>query len=116
VNVPDIQTRHIINKSTKKFAEIFSKGSIGELRKDVHNAGRYNYPTNKVNVDFIPYLVTILDSVNDEIIKEANDDLEEKIDDLVKNGLSRNIAIPTKFVNTINYRDSIINNIAVRCD
>lgn len=115
LNVPDIQTRHVINKSTKKFAEIFSKWSIGELRKDVHNAGRYNYPTNKVNVDFIPYLVTILDSVNDEIIKEANDDLEEKIDELVKNGLSRNIAIPTKFVNTIDYRDSIINIIPKTC-
>ena len=115
LNIPDIQTRHIINKSTKKFAEIFSKWSIGELRKDVHNAWRYNYPTNKVNVDFIPYLVTILDSVNDEIIKEANDDLEDKIDELVKNGLSRDIAIPTKFVNTIDYRDSIINTIPKTC-
>jgi hypothetical protein len=56
-----------------------------------------------------------LDSVNDEIIKEANDDLEDKIDDLVKNGLSRNIAIPTKFVNTIDYRDSIINVIPKTC-
>ena len=116
LNVPDIQTRHVINKATKQFAEIFSQWSIWELRKNVHNAWRYNYPTNKVNVDFIPYLITILDWVNDEIIKEANDDLEEKIDDLIKNGLSRDIAIPTKFVNTIDYRDSIINEKAVTCD
>jgi hypothetical protein len=60
-------------------------------------------------------LVTILDSVNDEIIKEANDDLEEKIDELVRIGLSRDIAIPTKFVNTIDYRDSIINVIPKTC-
>jgi len=66
-------------------------------------------------VDFIPYLITILDSVNDEIIKEANDDLEEKIDDLIINGFSRDIAIPTKFVNKINYRDSIINIIPNTC-
>jgi hypothetical protein len=31
-------------------------------------------------------------------------------------GLSRDIAIPTKFVNTIDYRDSIINEKAVTCD
>jgi hypothetical protein len=36
--VPDIQSRHIINKTTKKFIEIFSKGSIGQLRKNVYNA------------------------------------------------------------------------------
>jgi hypothetical protein len=37
-NVPDIQSRYIINNSIKKFLEIFSKGSISELRQNVYNA------------------------------------------------------------------------------
>jgi hypothetical protein len=96
LNVPDIQIRHIINKSTKKFVEIFSKWSIGELRKNVNNAWRYNYSWNKVNADFIPYLITILDSVNDEIIKEANDDFELQIDQKVDTELQNDIYIPYK--------------------
>ncbi|MDA7494827.1 hypothetical protein N8455_00635, partial [Candidatus Gracilibacteria bacterium] len=95
-NIPDIQTRHIINKVTKKFAEIFSKGSIGELRKNVHNAGRYNGANNSVNVDFIPYLVTILDSVHDEIIKEVSDEMEEEINVKVISELQKNIHLPVK--------------------
>ena len=94
--VPDIQTRHIINKTTKKFVEIFSKWSIWELRKNVYNAGRYNYNGNDVNVDFIPYLITLLDSVNDEIVKEAIVDLEEKIDEKVETQLQKDIYIPYK--------------------
>jgi hypothetical protein len=39
---PDIQTRHIIEKITKNLIEIFSKGTTGDFRTDVHNAGRYN--------------------------------------------------------------------------
>jgi hypothetical protein len=38
-----------------------------------------------VNVDLIPYLVTVLDIVNDGIIQEVNNELEFKIDNLVKN-------------------------------
>ena len=94
--VPDIQTRHIINKTTKKFVEIFSKWSIWELRKNVYNAGRYNYNGNDVNVDFIPYLITLLDSVNDEIVKEAIVDLEKKIDEKVETQLQKDIYIPYK--------------------
>ncbi len=95
-NVPDIQSRYIINNSVKSFVEIFSKWSIGELRKNVYNAWRYNYGQD-VNVDFAPYLITVLDVLNDEIIKDFSDDLEEKIDELVMNWLSRDIAIPTTY-------------------
>jgi hypothetical protein len=42
----------------------------------------------------IPYLITVLDLVNDSIIKDVNTEVENNIDDLVKDGLSRNIAIP----------------------
>ncbi len=95
-NVPDIQSRYIINNSIKSFVETFSKWAIWELRKNVYNAGRYNY-WQEVNVDFIPYLITILDVLNDEIIKDFNDDFENQIDELVKNWLSRNIAVPTTY-------------------
>ncbi|MDD3145600.1 MAG: hypothetical protein PHV23_05865, partial [Candidatus Gracilibacteria bacterium] len=103
-NIPDIQSRYIINSSIKKFLEIFSPGSIGDLRKNVYNAGRYN-TNDEVNVDFIPYLISALDIVNDQIIKELNDDLELEIDKLVENGLSRKIAIPVTF----NYIDESVN-------
>jgi len=66
------------------------------LRKNVYNAGRYNYNGNDVNVDFIPYLVTLLDSVNDEIVKEAIVDLEKKIDEKVETQLQKDIYIPYK--------------------
>jgi hypothetical protein len=36
-----------------------------------------------VNVDLIPYFVTVLDLVNDEIIKEASNEIEAQIDELV---------------------------------
>jgi hypothetical protein len=36
-------------------------------------------------VDLIPYFVTVLDVVNDEIIKDVNNEIENKIDDLVIN-------------------------------
>jgi hypothetical protein len=94
--VPDIQTRHIIKKATKTFLESFSKWTLWEFRKDVHNAWRYNGTWSKVNVDMIPYLVSVLDLVNDEIIKDVNIEIEKQIDDLVKEWFSRKIAIPTK--------------------
>jgi len=81
-NIPDIQSRYIINNSVKKFLEIFSPGSISDMRKSVYNAGRYNYGQD-VNVDFIPYFISVLDIVNDQIIKEMSDDLELQIDNLV---------------------------------
>jgi len=95
-NIPDIQSRYIINNSLKKFLEIFSPGSISDMRKNVYNAGRYNYGQN-VNVDFIPYFISVLDIVNDQIIKEMSDDLELQIDNLVANWLSRKIAVPTNY-------------------
>ncbi|MCP4523052.1 MAG: hypothetical protein GY828_02425, partial [Candidatus Gracilibacteria bacterium] len=107
-NIPDIQTRHVINKTIKKFFEIYSKGSIGKLRKFVHNAGRYNESGNHVNVDFIPYLITVLDEVNDKIILDANTDIEGRIDGLITGGLSRKIAIPSNYVQKVEYSDEWI--------
>lgn len=105
-NTPDIQSRYIINNAIKNFIEVFSKWTIGELRKDVFNAWRYNNNENGVDVDFIPYIVSVLDIVNDQIIKDINDELEVEIDNLVENGLSRKIAIPT----TYKYEDNNVIN------
>lgn len=93
-NVPDIQTRHIVNNATNKFVEVFSQWWIWELRKNVHNAWRYNWSANEVNVDFIPYLITVLDGVNDEILKEASYDIENEINTIVHENLQKDIYIP----------------------
>lgn len=95
-NAPDIQSRHVINASIKKFIEIFSSWAMWELRENVYNAGRYNFDQN-VNVDFIPYLISVLDIANDEILKDLNTDLENQIDKLVQNWLSRKIALPVSY-------------------
>ena len=92
-NVPDIQTRLIIKKAIRNFLDVFSKWSIWDFRKNVHNAWRYNDIGSKVNVDLIPFLITVLDLVNDEVLKDMNSDLENHIDDLVSNWLSRKIEI-----------------------
>lgn len=97
-NIPDIQTRHIIENATKKFIEIFSKWTLWEFRKEVHNAWRYNEWWSEVNVDLIPSLVTVIDVVYSEMLKDVSNELEDDIDKLVKNWLSRNIAIATKIV------------------
>ena len=85
INTPDtggvsaISTRHIIENVTKTFLEVFSEWTIWDFRKDVHNAWRYNWVGWEVNVDLIPYFVTILDTTTDQIIKWANNDLEDEI-------------------------------------
>lgn len=102
--VPDIQLRHFIDKLTKRFIEIFASGIIWEMRKDVNNAWRYN-ESWKLNVDMIPYFVTVLDQVSDEITKWINTDLETQIDEIVKNGLSRDIAIWDKYIKKLEIPD-----------
>jgi len=99
-NAPDIQTRHIITEATKNFLDIFAKGTIGDFRKDVHNAGRYNDINSQVNVDLIPFLVTVLDLVNDELTKDINNDLENKIDEYVNTNLAKDIIIPVSYSST----------------
>lgn len=104
---PDILTRNIIEKTTKKFIQAFSDWTIWEFRSDVHNAWRYNWTWSQVNADFVPYLITVLDLVNDEIVKKANTLLEDRIDEIVKTSLQRDIFIPS-LINRWNY-----NNVSV---
>jgi hypothetical protein len=42
-------------------------------------------------------LISVLDSISEELVKNANDDLEKSIDDLVINWLSRKIPIFTSY-------------------
>jgi len=79
----DIQSRYIIEKSVKKFLEVFNWPSLWKITEDVHNAWRYNASWSKVNVDMIPTLISVLDSVSDEVVKSVNNDLEGYIDNLV---------------------------------
>ncbi len=94
--IPDIHTRRIIQKSVKKFAEIFNSKLFWDVEKNVHNAWRYNKTVvvkknwkdinqARVNVDTIPEIITKLDEISRLTIKNANTDLEDYIDDLVRN-------------------------------
>lgn len=109
-NTPDIQSRYIVDNAVKSFIEIFSEWSIWELRKNVYNSWRYNEVSSWVNVDFIPYLISVLDIVNDQIIKDINDELEVEVDDLVKNWLSRKLAIPTTYEYSDNNTKKVYEN------
>ncbi|NDK10028.1 VCBS repeat-containing protein [Candidatus Gracilibacteria bacterium] len=91
---PDVSTRYITDNATKKFLEIFNGSTLSEMRKHVFNAGRYNEGGSKVNVDMPPFLISVIDEVTAEVIKNVNTGLEEEITNLVAGGLSRNIAIP----------------------
>lgn len=95
----DISTRYATNKLVKRFIEIFNSSILSEMRQNVYNAWRYSQTQDKVNADLIPFLISVIDLISEEVVKNANDDLETKIDDLVKNGLSRKIPIFTSVVN-----------------
>ncbi|MCH2188381.1 hypothetical protein MK079_00960 [Candidatus Gracilibacteria bacterium] len=95
-DTPDIASRFVIQNTVKKFLEIFASGIFAGFRENVHNAGRYNGDGSSVNVDLIPSLITILDAVNDQILKEASEDLEGEIDRVVAANLQQNLIIPTK--------------------
>ena len=97
-STPDIQTRHVTKNSTNKFLEVINSWTLWDLRKHVHNAWRYNWEWWEVSVDMIPFFITVIDLISDEIVKNASNDLEKNIDELVKNGLSRKIVIPTTII------------------
>jgi len=92
----DIATKSISQKTVKNFVEIFNAGSISDMRTNVHNAWRYNSGSSDVGVDFVPYFVSVLDLVSDEVIKSVNTDLENQLDITVKNSLAKDIKIPNK--------------------
>lgn len=90
----DVHTRYITDSVVKNFLEIFNEATISEIRDDVYNSGRYSLSWWRANVDLIPVIISVLDLVSDEVIHSVNNDLEMKIDEIVKNWLSRKLAVP----------------------
>ena len=97
-NSPDIQTETIIRKATKQFFEIFNEKYVGDILKFAYNTGRYSDGTN-TKADVALTLIAKQDALAKQVLKDANALLESEIDRLVKNGLSRNIAIPVSIEN-----------------
>jgi hypothetical protein len=93
-NTFDIHSRYITDNTVKNFMEIFNDSTLWEFRKDVFNAWRYNEWGWKVNVDMVPLIVSVFDLVSAEVIRSANNDLENEVDNIVTNWLQRNIAVP----------------------
>ncbi len=94
---PDILSRYPITENIKSFIEIFNFSALWELRKNIYNAWRYSEPKDKVNADFIPLLISVLDLVSEQVIKNVNDKLENKIDSVVKEWWSSKIIMFEKF-------------------
>ncbi len=92
----DIQTMILTEKTIKKFVEVFNSSSFWEFKKNVFNSWRYNWIWSEVNADFAPSFISILDEISAKVLKDATTDLEDEIDLLVKNWLSRKIPILTK--------------------
>jgi hypothetical protein len=91
---PDIQTRAAITKVTKQFFEIFNEKYLGDILKFVYNTGRYGDGTN-TRADVAPVLISKRDEFMKRVLKDSNTVLENSIDQLVKTGLSRDIALAT---------------------
>ncbi len=93
---PDIQTRHITEESTNVFLETFWDAFIWDEKKFIYNAWRYNQWWTNVNVDLVPYLISVEDQMGQQTIKAVSNAVETKADDEIKAWMSRYIAMPTK--------------------
>lgn len=92
-SAPDIQTIPIIQGLLKKFHEIINKKTLGEELLAVRNAGRYSSGAT-VLADIGPVSMTLTDEVASNILKTANDALENSIDaELTTGGYARKIPI-----------------------
>ncbi len=91
---PDIQTREPILKSLKRFFGVLNESYLGDILRFVHNAGRYG-EGNDVRVDTPAFIVGKKDELMGRTLKDGNAAFESMLDSLVKNGLSRDIAVGT---------------------
>ena len=96
---PDIQTRTAIEKTVKQFFQVLNEKHIGEALKFIYNTGRYG-TGDGVRADYAPVLVSKRDEFMKRYLKDANTAIEDAIDSLVKNGLARDVLIPTKLETT----------------
>lgn len=110
--IPDIHTKSIIEASSKRYLEIFNPDtSLWEFRKNVYNAWRYTNLPN-VSVDMVPQLLEYMDETSFNHIKTVNTDLENYIDDIVMNWLSRQIPILQEITRDqyLKYYDVVLKN------
>gem|GEM_PF-1051483 len=47
-------------------------------------------------MDFLPHVVSNMDTIADEILKQQNNELEKQVDEIVEK-ISRKIAVPMEF-------------------
>lgn len=94
---PDILTRYATNQTENSFWEIFNFSELAKLRKNIYNAWRYSWYWDEVNAHMIPFIITLVDLVSDQIVKNANDTLEKFIDDGIKNWWQNDIWIFESF-------------------
>ena len=83
--MPDIQTATPIQSFLKNFKSIINEKTLGDALLFVHNAGRYTDGTN-VRADIAPITMTIMDTVAQSTIKEANTALIQSIDKALLDG------------------------------
>jgi len=81
----DIQTATPIQSFLKNFKSIINEKTLGDALLFVHNAGRYNDGPN-VRADIAPITMTIMDTVAQSTIKEANTALIQSIDKTLLDG------------------------------
>jgi hypothetical protein len=92
-STPDIQTRAAILKSVKQFFEVFNEKYIGDILKAVNNTGRYGDGKN-TRVDIAPVLISKRDEFMKRVLRDGNTTVEGLINELVKNGLARDVLVP----------------------
>lgn len=105
-NSPDVMTKSIIDKLTKKFFQVFNEKYIWDILKYVYNTGRYGN-TNNTRADTIISLISKRDNWVKVMLKDINTVLEDYIYDVLSKWAARNIAIPTKVEESKHYRYSV---------
>ncbi|MFA6991873.1 MAG: hypothetical protein WC269_01155, partial [Candidatus Gracilibacteria bacterium] len=78
-SIPDIQTKNVIDTVTKKYFQLFPK-YISQLNDYVQYTGRYF----SGNADHTPGLISIKDQFTQQYLKNTNEALEKKINDLAR--------------------------------
>ena len=109
-SIPDIQTKGIIWKYFKRFQELFKK-HIGNIHKWTEYSGRWDtdYPDGdgkrKNDVDTLMGLISKKDEYTLWYLKQVNDVVDAKLDELAENDLQKKLYLPykIKFSGTVKY-------------
>ncbi|MDD2566021.1 MAG: VCBS repeat-containing protein [Candidatus Gracilibacteria bacterium] len=94
-SVPDVMTKQIITAVTKQFFQVFNEKYIGDILKFAYNTGRYGN-TNSTRVDTVISTISKKDNLMKRLLKDTNTSMEGIVDNILKKGLARNIALPIK--------------------